>query len=216
MRPAWITQARLAGLAYLAVVLTGLFALAYVPSALALGPDNTANAQLIAGREPFYRLGLLGLLANQIAFVVLPLLLWRLLARHGATLAALMVTFALAGVPVVLSALGFRLDALGLLPDTASAALALDAARNRMLIGMTFWGLWLLPLGVLVWRSGVAPRWLAALLMLGCFGYLAQVTAGVLQLETPGAWDSALRLPASLGEIGFCLWLLLFGGRVRG
>ncbi|TPE62165.1 DUF4386 domain-containing protein [Sandaracinobacter neustonicus] len=215
MRPARISQARLAGLAYLAVVLTGMFALAYVPSALGLGVDNGANSLLIAGRPGFYRLGLLGLLANQVAFVLLPLLLWRLLARHGATLAALMVAFALTGVPVVLSALGFRLDALALLPDHAAAALALDAARNRMLIGMTFWGLWLLPLGVLVWRSGVAPRWLAGLLMLGCFGYLLQVAYDMLALDMPGPLNSVVRLPAMLGEIGFCLWLLLFGGRVR-
>ena len=210
-----ISQARLAGLAYLAVVLTGLFALAWVPSQLSLGPDNRANALLIADRQGFYRLGLLGLLMNQIAFVVLPLLLWRRLARHGATLAALMVAFALVGVPMALSALGLRLDALGLLPDVELAAAALGAARNRMLIAMTFWGMWLLPLGVLVWRSRVAPRWLAVLLMLGCLGYLVQVAAGVLAVDIAGPWASAVRLPAMLGEIGFCLWLLAFGGRVR-
>lgn len=210
-----ISQARLAGLAYLAVVLSGLFALAWVPSQLSLGPDNRANALLIADRQGFYRLGLLGLLMNQIAFVVLPLLLWRLLARHGSTLAALMVAFALVGVPMALSALGLRLDALGLLPDVELAAAALGAARNRMLIAMTFWGLWLLPLGVLVWRSRVAPRWLAVLLMLGCLGYLVQVAAGVLAVDIAGPWASVVRLPAMLGEIGFCLWLLAFGGRVR-
>lgn len=215
MRGRRLPQARLAGLAYLAVVLTGLFALAFIPSALSLGADNRENVLLIADRQPLYRVGLLGLLLNQIAFILLPLTLWRLLARYGEAWAALMVSLALVGIPVALSALGLRLDALALLPDMAAAAAALDAGRNRMLIAMAFWGLWLFPLGLLVWRSGVAPRWLAALLMLGCLGYLAQVVTAFLAVETAASWDAAVRLPAMLGEIGFCLWLLAFGGRIR-
>ena len=207
-----MTPARIAGFAYLAVVLTGLFALAGVPSALSLVADNRQNVALIAADPQLYRLGLLGLIANQIAFVILPILLWRLLAPHGKTAASLMAAFALVGVPLALSAVALRLDALALLPQPA-AATALDAARNRMLLAMTFWGLWLLPLGVLVWRTRVAPRVLAALLMLGCFGYLAQVTTGVMALETQPLWEKLVGIPAMLGEIGFAVWLSLFGAR---
>lgn len=221
-----LTPARQAGLMYLVVVLTGLFALAYVPSALGLGADMLANATLI-GRDPgLYRLGLLGLLANQVAFLLLPLFLWRLLHAHGELAAGAMVLLAAAGVPVVLSAIGFRLDAAGLIAGLAgaqpsdaglqAAASLLDAARNRMLLAGTFWGLWLFPLGLLVWRSRVAPRVLAALLMLGCLGYLLQVGAGLLRYDFGAPWGRLVAVPATLGEIGFCLWLLVAGGRVTG
>jgi hypothetical protein len=217
-----LTPARQAGLMYLVVVLTGVFALAYVPSALSLGADNQENAVLIARDLGLYRLGLLALLVNQIAFLLLPLLLWRLLHRHGEATAVAMVALAVAGVPLVLSAIGFRLDAAGLLAGLAGdipsdsalqAASLLGSARNRMLLAGTFWGLWLFPLGLLVWRSRVAPRALAVLLMLGCLGYLVQVVAGLFQLELGDPWGRLVSLPASIGEIGFCLWLVIAGGR---
>jgi hypothetical protein len=210
---------------YLVVVLTGVFALAYVPSALSLGGDNAENARLIALDLGLYRLGLLGLLVNQIAFLLLPLLLWRLLHHHGEATAVAMVALAVAGVPLVLSAIGFRLDAAAMIADGAgavppeevrvAAAASLDAARNRILLAMTFWGLWLFPLGLLVWRSRVAPRLLAALLMLGCAGYLLQVVAGIFQHDIADPWGRLVALPASLGEIGFCLLLVIAGGGAR-
>lgn len=221
-----LTPARQAGLLYLVVVLTGVFALAYVPSSLSLEGDNWENSLLIALDLGLYRLGLLGLLVNQIAFLLLPLLLWRLLHRNGEVTAVAMVALAVAAVPVVLSAIGFRLDAAlvvadwagAMPPDSArrAAAASLDAARNRMLLAMTLWGLWLFPLGLLVWRSRVAPRILAALLMMGCAGYLLQVVAGIFRHEFTDPWGRIVALPASLGEIGFCLWLLIAGGRAAG
>lgn len=206
-----MNPARAAGFAYLAVVFTGMFALAGVPAALSLVADNRENMLLIARDPMLYRLGLVGLVANQIAFILLPLLLWRLLHAHGRLLAALMVAFALVSVPLALSAVALRLDALA--ADGTAAVAMLDAARNRMLMAMLFWGLWLLPLGLLVWRARVAPRLLAVLLMLACLGYVAQVVIEMLALHPATLLESLIRLPAPLGEIGLALWLSLFGGR---
>ena len=128
-----------------------------------------------------------------------------------------MVAFATVSVPITLSAVGFRLDALELAAtgDYQAAGLALQASSHRMLLTMAFWGLWLAPLGLLVWRSRIAPRLLAVLLVAGCVGYLLQVADAMLGagLAASASW---VRLPASLGEIGFCLWLVLTGGRYPG
>src|SRR5205085_10798129 len=35
-----------------------------------------------------------------------------------------------------------------------------------------FWGLWLFPFGLLVFRSGFLPRWIGVWLMINCFGYV--------------------------------------------
>lgn len=208
------------------MVLTGVFGLAYVPSALGLSGDNRGNALLIFHGQALYRLGLLALLVNQVAFLVLPLALWRVLHAHGEAAAVLMVAFAAAGVPLALVAVSLRLDAVGVLaasPDggivrgaQTAAAMALDMARNRMLLATVFWGLWLAPLGWLVWRSRIAPRAFAVLLMLGCLGYLVQAVAAMLAVELPGGLARLVRAPASLGEIGFCLWLVLTAGRFPG
>lgn len=211
-----VSPARLAGLCYLVVVLTGIFSLAYVPSALGLSGSPAEKAAAIAAGEGLYRWGLVSLLGNQLAFLVLPLALWRVLQGHGSKAATLMVAFATVSVPVALSALGFRLDALNLAlaGELEASGSALQAASNRMLLTMTFWGLWLAPLGLLVWRSRIAPRLIAVLLMAGCAGYLLQVADAMLNMGVAASAAAKwVRLPASLGEIGLCLWLVLTAGK---
>jgi hypothetical protein len=77
-----------------------------------------------------------------------------------------------------------------------------------------FWGLWLFPLGLLVYRSGFIPRILGVLLMVGCFAYLANsFTSLVLpQYETAvSRWMN----PIQLVEMLFMLWLLIMGAEPK-
>ena len=106
--------------------------------------------------------------------------------------------------------------AFGMTQEMATATKTLAANQglyNGFLAAGLFWGLWLLPFGWLVLRSGRIPRVLGLLLVLGGIGYVVQVFGGLV----PGFSDSALigyvRLPAALGEIGSCLWLLVVGAR---
>lgn len=79
-----------------------------------------------------------------------------------------------------------------------------------------FWGLWLLPFGWLVFKSGVLPKVFGVLLMLGCLGYAANVFGKLLIPGYAGmAVSNYATAPASLGEIGICLWLLVVGVRTR-
>lgn len=75
-----------------------------------------------------------------------------------------------------------------------------------------FSGLWLLPFGYLVYRSGFLPKILGVLLMLGCVGYLINFLGHTLW---PDYWQlgisSYVALPASIGEISTCLWMLIVG-----
>jgi len=52
------------------------------------------------------------------------------------------------------------------------AHLFLDLHEVGIIIAYIFWGLWLFPLGYLVFKSGFFPRILGILLMISCFGYL--------------------------------------------
>jgi len=49
-----------------------------------------------------------------------------------------------------------------------------------ILANEVFWGLWLFPFGLLVYRSGFLPRILGVWLMLNCFAYLALSVTGIL------------------------------------
>lgn len=226
MRPTHVADGRLAGCLYLVVVLSGLFCLAYVPGQVAAG-DPRATLANIAGDAALVRAGIAAFLVMQVAFLLLPLALYRSFRDVSRSGAVLMVAFAATSVPLGLAAVAHRLQAVQLLGDPgvlawmtigqrdAAAQVALQAYGQGLQVTQLFWGLWLLPLGWMIVKSGRLPRLLGVLLMLGCVGYLVRVFAGVL---TPAYQDSALAdyvgLPAAVGEIGTCLWLLLFGVRV--
>jgi uncharacterized protein DUF4386 len=70
----------------------------------------------------------------------------------------------------------------------------------------------LLPFGYLVFRSGFLPRILGVLLMAGCAGYLVNFIGELLSTGYDRLQISKfVTLPASLGELGICIWLLGVG-----
>ncbi len=210
--------ARLAGVLYLVVVVTGLFSLMYVPSQIAVSGDPHATANSIVANAPLFRAGIAALLIGQVAFLLLPFVLFKLLRHVNQNAAVLMVALAVVSVPVALVSLSNRLDALDILrgPNLQSqmqsqAMLYINAYGNGLLVTTLFWGLWLLPFGYLVIRSGFLPKLLGVLLVLGGLGYVIQVFWQILMPDT--SFPDLVLLPAAIGEIGICLWLLVAGVR---
>jgi len=211
-----VSNARLAGFLYLIVVVTGIFSLAYVPSRIAVAGDSAATIANIRAMEPLFRAGIAVSILCYLAFLLLPLPLYRLLESHGPVAARLMVLFAVVSVPMALLNLGNDVDALTAVRAGASeqATAHLAAARNGQIMVQLFWGLWLLPLGLLIVRSAVIPRVLGGLLMFGCLGYCIKVFGLILVPDfaaIPGI--RYVSIPGSIGEIGTCLWLLVMGAR---
>ncbi len=220
--------ARTAGFLYLIVVLTGIFSLAYVPSQTIVQGDLSATVSNIAALESLFRLGIAAGLICYTAFLLLPFALYKLLSPIGNNIAVLMVAFAVVSVPISLFNLTNKLDILSLLSGAdylqaitaeqlrARVMLSLAAYSNGILVSKVFWGLWLLPFGYLVYKSGFLPRVLGILLMVGCFGYLIDALGNVLfSSYSNTVIASYVTLPAALGEIGTCLWLLIIGVRER-
>lgn len=219
---------RWAGGIYLIVVITGIFSLAYVPTQITVPGDPHATLVSILAHELLFRAGIASFLIEQVAFLLLPLVLFRLFAPVHRNAAMLMVAFALAAIPIALAGVVHRIDALTLLTDTnfasaiapeqlrAMALLSLENYADSIFIASLFWGLWLLPFGYLVVKSRAIPRVFGVLLILGCVGYLLNVFG---ELLLPGYADTRLSdyatMPAAFGEIGSCLWLLIFGARRR-
>jgi hypothetical protein len=75
-----------------------------------------------------------------------------------------------------------------------------------------FWGLWLFPLGLLVYRSRFLPRFLGVWLAIGGFAYVILSLTGIL---LPQYQDKVFTYsqPATLGELVFMLWLVIKGAR---
>lgn len=215
---------RWAGLVYLIVIVAGFFSLGYVPGEVAAPGNPQAVLDNIVAHEALFRAGIAAFMVEQVAFLVLPLLLFRLFAATHRGVASVMVALAVVSVPIALAGAAHRLDALLLLTDAdfvgalpadtahAMAWLSLKTYGRYIFMASLFWGLWLLPFGYLVMKSGLLPRFLGVLLMLGGIGYLLDVFGGLL---LPGyaamPLSNYMILPAAVGEVGSGLWLLAIG-----
>lgn len=218
--------ARVAGLLYLAVVLTGIFSLMYVPSKLIVWDSATTTYNNIVANPTLFRLGIVNYLVCYTFFLFLPLGLYRLLKPVHENYAKLMVILAVVSVPISFANIQNGFNVLTVIGDEnylkiftlaqlqAQVLLYLNQYDNGNLIISIFSGLWLFPFGYLVYQSGFLPKILGILLMLGCFSYLINFLGHSLMPDY-SQWGVSfyVQLPASIGEIGTCLWLLVIGAK---
>ncbi|MBK6266191.1 DUF4386 domain-containing protein [Marivirga sp. S37H4] len=218
--------ARFAGLVYLMVVLCGIFSLMYVPSKLIVWSDASATVNNIIASESLYRLGAVSGLLCYTFFLILPLVLYKLLSQVDKTMASLMVILAVVSVPISFISILYKFDILSLLSGAeylkvltaeqlqAQVMLSLESYNNGILIASIFWGLWLFPFGYLVFKSGFLPKTLGIFLMLGSLGYLINFFGySLLPHYDEMGISSYIRLPASIGELGICVWFLIFSAK---
>jgi hypothetical protein len=218
-----VSVARMAGLIYLVLIISGIFGLVYMPATLINWSNPLATVTQIKAQEMFFRLGVVADVICFVCFIFLPLVLYKLLAWVNREAAILMVVLALISIPLTLVNLVKLIDVLTLLSGHTYLA-AIDGAQlhaqvmyllvsfnNNTLIANIFWGAWLFPFGYLVVMSGILPRVLGGLLILGGLGYLAEfIMKFIFSQESVPFW---IGLPGTLGEFGICLWLLIMGAR---
>ena len=217
--------ARIAGLWYLAMALSGPIGIVYVPSKILVAGDAGATAANIVAHELLLRVGILSSLVCQISFVFLVLALNRLFRGVNDRQAKLMVSLVIAAVPIAIVNELFQLAALelgkggahltALAPEQRNAlALAfLNVHQNGISLVEIFWGLWLFPFGVLVIQSRFIPRILGALLIVSGCSYLIETFVVLLAPQHREALADVLSLPMALGEVSMVLWLLIKGVR---
>jgi hypothetical protein len=219
--------ARVAGFLYLILAVTAAYPQMYVRPAVRVAGDATATARNIAINAELFRTAFAIDLVGIVSFVLVALVLYALLKSVDSTPALAMVAFVSVGAAVMAvnmlnhaAALLFATHAvypaaLGPQAGDGLAMLALDLHAIGVLTAQIFFGLWLLPLGYLVYRSGGFPRVLGVSLMAGCFFYLAGLLVAFL-VPGPGR-DLApmVSMPAGIAELLFAGWLFFRGMKVR-
>jgi hypothetical protein len=218
-------NARVAGFLYLLLVLIGPLRLIYIPSTLFVHGNATATASNIAAHETLFRLGIVGDLLTATIGLAVSLALYRLLKGVDQNLAVLMVILGglmvtpiyflntLNDAAALLLARGT--DFLTVFDKPQRDALALLFVRLHHageVVNEIFWGLWLFPFGVLVFRSRFLPRILGAWLILNGVAYVALSFTGLLFPQYEGTAFN-IASPIMLGEIAIMLWLLIVGAR---
>jgi len=213
---------RSAGLLYILMGIPAPFALLYLPGKLIVPGNAAATADKIAASETLFRLGIAAQLFSQILFVYLVLVLYDLFAGVDRRQASLMKALVLVSVPIGLvnevssvAALNLVrgadfLSAVGKPQRDALAMLFVKMHGSGIAISQIFWGLWLLPLGLLVYRSGFIPRVFGVLLLVNGVAYpILSLVYFLAPQYGPVAARFAM-LPET-GELWFMLWLLIKG-----
>ncbi len=216
--------ARTAGLVYLILVVSGIINLMYIPSQLIVWGNASLTFDNITNSEMLFRWGIVSGIITFLAFLLLPLILYKLLHKVNEGYAKLMVIFALVSIPISFNIIlnkfsvltliekGEYLQMMGKTELQTQMMMHLDAYNNGIELSQIFWGLWLFPFGYLVYKSGFLPKVLGVFLMAGCFGYLITFFGGFLDQDfNKTVLSDIVGIPASVGEIGICLWLLIMG-----
>jgi hypothetical protein len=218
-------NARIAGFLYLLLVIVGPLRLMYIPMTLFVHGNASATANNIAAHETLFRLGIVGDLFCGTIIIFIALALYRLFKGVDQNLAVLVVI--LGGVlPAAIDFFIVLNDAAALIlvrgadflsvfgkpQRDALAMLFLRMHDQEMLAAEIFWGLWLFPLGILVYKSRFLPRFLGVWLMINGLGYLAMSFTGLLLPHYANAVGN-ITFPVLTGEVAFVLWLLIKGAK---
>jgi hypothetical protein len=218
------TQARRAGLLYLAAGLGAPFALLYVPRAIMVSGDPTATADHIRAARWVVELGIAAELLNCTLIFFALFALYRLFRGVSQTLAVTMVVLFLLAVPLQLANLLAQIAALMMTSGTPTLAAfskeQLDALAYTFMrlhargidLAQIYWGLWLIPYGLVVRRSGFIPAWLGIPLIVAGVAYVAASVSSLFFPEYSRVVSPVL-LALGAGEIPILVWLIGWGAR---
>jgi hypothetical protein len=212
-----LVYARVAGLIGIIALVSGSFSI-FVDSKLIVSGDAITTSNNIIASESLFRLGFVSSLIMQTASMFYAMVLYKLLKPVNKDHAMLMVILLLVAVPIFILNQLNQFAALPLAADQmhAQMTLFLDLHQHGVFIAGIFFGLWLLPLGFLVFKSGYLPRFLGVFLMIGCFGYLIRFFQAFL---FPGSeatiWTNPALVFTHLSELSLMFWLLIKGVNVE-
>jgi hypothetical protein len=216
-------NARIAGLLYLLIAITGGFGIMYTQSSIIVPGDATATASNLINSEFTFKLSILSNLISQALTIFLVLTLSRLFKGINPKLIKYMVTFVLVAVPIsflnVLNLVAAKMfvggaDFLQVFDTNQLNSLALvflNLYETGIMVVGIFWGLWLFPFGMLIIKSKFIPKIIGLFLIVGCFAYLIDSFISILLPEYKESVSAIIMLPLAIGEFLTILWLLIKG-----
>ncbi len=215
--------ARIAGLLYLIWIITGLYSIFYVPSHTIVQGDAVATANKILANEFIFRTGIINDLISITIGIFLLMVLYRLFKQVNERQAKLLVALVIVQIPVVFIMDAFNITSLMIFKGEILKTFELSQRQDLAMLFLKindygtltlamFWGLWVFPLAILVYKSRFLPRFLGVWLFIDGFALLVLSFTGLL---LPQYKDivSKIAFPAMLGEVAFMLWLLIMGAK---
>jgi len=215
--------ARLGGLIYLAIIVLGIFGEVFVRGSLVVSGDAESTASNILASQDLWRAGIASDLLMHVLDVPLIVILYLLLRpvnRSLALLASLLnivQTCVLVAnkltliVPLLVLPESLQLSGLSRQELHALSYVAINLHGYGFGVGLIFFGFASLTRGYLIFKSGYFPGILGVLLGFAGVSYLVNSFALLLAPSLASAMFPVILLPALVGELAFCLWLLVKG-----
>jgi len=211
--------ARIAGLLYVVIILSGMGSEVAVRIPNIVPGDPAATAANLVENAGLFRLSFAADMAMALSDVALAVMLFWLLRPAGKVLSLMAMAFRLVQAALIGASLLFQHAALLVATGApgfdsgdreALAAFFLDIHAHGYDLGLVFFGVACLLLGTLILRSGFLPRWLGGLVFAAGPVYLAGSFARFVMPEIHGPLQFAYVVPL-VAETAFALWLLLRG-----
>ncbi len=169
--------ARTAGIFYLLVGIVGKFAEGYLDPKIYVANDAAATVGNLLTNSTLVRIGVVAHMMNAVFFILTAMTLYILLKHVNKTVARTMLVFVAlsAGITTlnaVFQFVGLRIatdstyaTAFGVAGSNALAQIFLEIQHYGTLSAQVFFGLWLVPLGYLAYKSRLFPRVLGYVLI---------------------------------------------------
>ena len=219
--------ARIGGFLYLIIIAIGLWGEAFVREKLIVSGDAARTAANIVAHESLWRAHIAGemvlLLCAAGLLMIEFLLLWPV-SRELALLAAIFDIMSICVEAVVAMYLIQTLFPLGndgylkvFTPEQLAALARMDLRSHGYGFGVSliFFGCACIVTGYLIFRSGYFPKVIGALMAIAGVCYLINSFALILSPEVAGRLYPSILIPSFIGELSFCLWLLIMGVNVQ-
>jgi hypothetical protein len=214
--------ARLAGLLYFLMSVQAPIALLYVPSHILVQNNPAATTANIVSHEFLFRLSIVSQLVSAVIFLYLAFVLHRLFKRQNSNQAGLLVAFVLAQVIITFVFETFNFAALRIANGDLLGSMPVGQKQNLVMLlikihgyGITiqeiFWGFWLLPFGLLVYKSGFIPQILGLCLIFGCACWVTDSISYLLFPDFHDVANPVIMKVSWIGEMPILFWLLIKG-----
>jgi len=217
-----VKTARMTGIWYLALGITGMLGFLVLRPQLFIDGDPSQTATNLSERTALAGLSVGLELAVVVSQALAAVWFFKLFADRNRVAAVAVMAFGLMNAVAIMASAAFMATAVAVAGD-ASLAPAGDVAgsvgllttltENSWGVGALFFGLWLIPMGWAVLTSGAMPRVLGWLLVVGGVGYILSAFVDYAAPSAPTAIGEGLSMLATVGEFWMIGYLLIKGIR---
>lgn len=214
--------ANIAGFFYLLIIITGVYSLMFVSSQIIVQGDAISTSKNILANEFLFRTSIINNIFSNTIWLFLALTLYRLFKQVNKSLSLLMLTMVIVQIPTVFIMSAFDITSLMIFKGEILETFQMNQRQDLAMLFLKingygtltlemYWGLWLMPFGLLVYKSGFIPRIFGILLIIAGLAYVVDSSIFILLPNYREFVKQPTLLLVAIGEISITLWLLIKG-----